>query len=118
MQHISGVALQGAIKTTMTVHHNETEAVIILQELIQSLGVEFVVAEIERCVDWLERFEVDVHLSLLAIVGNNCTTIEHQAIVWHSIVQLQALLGGSDGAQHRKTRIQILSPRETLGRAQ
>ena len=55
--------------------------------------MELVVTEVERGVDRLERFKVDVNLALLAFLGDNFTTVDHQTIRRNFVVQLQTLLG-------------------------
>lgn len=49
------------------------------------LSVEFVIAQIQGCVDWFERLKVDVDFFLFALFCHNGSTIHHQAIVWHCI---------------------------------
>jgi len=47
------------------------------------LGVKLVVAEIERCVDRLEGLKVNVNTLLLAVVCEDGSTVQHEAIVRH-----------------------------------
>ena len=65
-------ALHGAVKRTVTVHDDEPERLVIHEQLIQGLGVELVVAQVEGRIDGLERLEVDIHAPLLALVGHHC----------------------------------------------
>lgn len=69
--------------------------------------MEFVVAEVERSVDRLEGFEVNVHSSLLAVVGENGPAIEYEAIVGNTGVELEFLLSGRDGSQHGESVVLI-----------
>ena len=48
--------------------------------------MEFVVAEVERGVDGLEWLKVHVDLSLLALGGDNFTTVYDEAIWRHLVV--------------------------------
>lgn len=62
----TGVAREGAEEGAVSVHDDETELLVRLQQLAEGLCMEFVVAEVERGVDGLEGLEVDVDLALLA----------------------------------------------------
>ena len=64
--------------------------------------MKFVVAEIQRSVDRLEGLEVDVDFLLLALVRHDCAAVDDQAVWGHLGVELEAVLHGSDGAQHRE----------------
>ena len=54
--------------------------------------MEFIVAEVERSVDGLERLEVNINLSFLAFGSQDFSAVDHQAICGYFVVQLQALL--------------------------
>lgn len=97
LKNFTGVATQGTEKGTVTVHDNETELLVGLQQLTQRLGVELVVTKVERGVDGLEGFEIDVNLALLALRGDNFTTVHNQSIRGNLVIQLQTLLGGGNG---------------------
>jgi len=60
------------------------------------LGVEFIVAKIERCIDRFEGLEVDIHSLLLPIIRQDCSAIKHQPIVRYSRVEFQLLLSRGD----------------------
>lgn len=47
LQDLSGVATQSTKERTVTVHDNETEFLVRLQQLTQGFGVELVVAKVE-----------------------------------------------------------------------
>ena len=51
------------------------------------LGVELVVAQVERRVDGLERLEVEVHPLLLSLVGHDSPAVDHQPVRGHSGVE-------------------------------
>lgn len=65
--------------------------------------MEFVVAKVQRRVDGLEGFEVDVDLALLAFGGDDFTTVDDKAIGWDLGVELETLLGGGNSRQDGKT---------------
>jgi len=65
--------------------------------------MELVVTEVQRGVDGLEGLEVDVDLALLALGGQDFTTVDDEAIGRDLGVQLQALLGRGNGGQDRQT---------------
>jgi hypothetical protein len=65
--------------------------------------VELVVAQVERRVDGLEGLEVDVDLALLALCGEDLTTVDNEAIGWDLGVQLEALLGGRNSREDGET---------------
>lgn len=103
VQHLSVVPAQRPVQRPMPVHHNEPVPLIRLHQLTESLGVELVIAQVERCIDWFERLKVDVHLLFLALVRDDRPRVDDQAIRWDLGVQLQTLLGRRDCSQHRLT---------------
>jgi len=54
-----------------------------LQQLIQGLRVEFVVAEIEGGVDGLERLKVDIELLFLVVVRHDGACVDDQPVGRH-----------------------------------
>ena len=62
VEDLAVVARERAEEAAVTVHHDEAELVVGLEQLLQRLGVELVVAQVERGVDRLEGLKVDVHL--------------------------------------------------------
>lgn len=97
--NVSGVTGKGTEESSVTVHDDETELLVILEELRESLSVELVVAQVEGGVDWAERLEVDVDLSLFAFGGQDFTTVDDESIWWDLVVELQALLGRGNGGE-------------------
>jgi len=65
--------------------------------------VKFVVAEVERGVDRLERFKVDVHFALLPFLGDYRSAVDDEAVFWAFAVELETLLGGGDGSEDGET---------------
>ena len=65
--------------------------------------MEFVVAEVERRVDGFEGFKVDVDFFLFSLVGDDGSTVEDESVLWTLGVELETLLGGSDGSEDGKT---------------
>ena len=63
-----------------------------LQELVEGLCVEFVVAEVQGGVDGLEGLEVNVELLLLAIICHHCACVDDQPIGWHLQAMRQFML--------------------------
>lgn len=103
LENFTRVATESAEKGTISVHDNETELLIGLKELAQSLGVELVVAKIERGVDRLEGFKVNINLALLSFRRDDFTAVDNQSIRRNLVVQLQTLLRGCNGRQDGKT---------------
>ena len=93
LNDVSGVSTQRAEQCTVTIHDNETELLVRFEQLTESLGVELVVTEVQRGVDWLERFEVNVNLSLLSFRGDDFTAVDNEAIWRDLVVELETLLG-------------------------
>ena len=60
-----------------------TALVVSLQQLIESLHMELVVAHIERGIDGLERLKVNVELLFLAILRHHCACVNYQPIWRH-----------------------------------
>ena len=75
--NISRVTSQSAKETTVTVHDNESEAVVVCEQVRKGLGVEFIVTEVQGGVDWLEGLEIDCHFFLLSLVRHNSTTVHY-----------------------------------------
>ena len=44
-------------------------------------SMKFIVTEIERCIDWLKRFKIDVHFLFFPIIGYDCSTVNDQSII-------------------------------------
>ena len=66
MDDIPGVAAQGTKEGPVSVHNNEAKRLVGFQELAQSLGMELIVAKVQRSIDRLERFKVYVDLAFFA----------------------------------------------------
>ncbi|KAI3478310.1 hypothetical protein L1887_59786 [Cichorium endivia] len=99
----AGVAGERAEEGAVAVHDDETELGVGLEELAERLCVELVVAEVERGVDGLEGLEGEVDLLLLALVCEDGAAVNHETVVGDAIVQLETLLCGGDGGEHRQT---------------
>jgi uncharacterized membrane-anchored protein len=97
LKDLTGVTTESTKQSTVTVHDNETELLVRLQKLTQGLSVKLVVTKVQRCVDGLEGFEVDVNFALLPFGGDNFTTVHNQSIGGNLVIQLETLLGRSNG---------------------
>ena len=75
MQHFIS-HLQSSEESTVTVHHNEPESVVISKERSEGLGVKLVITEIQRGVDRLEWLKVNVHFLLLALLSDDCAAVD------------------------------------------
>ena len=62
--------------------------------------MEFVVAKVERRIDRLKRFKVNIDLSFFSLRGQDFPAVDNQTIRWHLIVKLQSLLCGRDGRKN------------------
>lgn len=65
--------------------------------------MELVVTEIKRGIDRPEWFEINVDLPLLPFGSQDFTTVDDKAIGRNLVVELEPLLGRSNGRQHRLT---------------
>jgi len=61
--------------------------------------VKFVVAEVERGVDGLERLKVDVYLAFLSLVGDDRSAVDDEAVFRAFAVELETLLGGGNSSE-------------------
>ena len=52
-------------------------------------------------VDGLVRLEIERDLLFLSLIGQDRANEQHEAVGWYTIIQFQALLGTSDGREHR-----------------
>ena len=84
MDDVASVAAQGPEQRSVAVHDDKAKLLVGLEQLAQGFGVEFVVTEIERCVDWLKGLKVDVDLSFLAFRSDDFTTVNDQSVWWGS----------------------------------
>lgn len=96
---LAGVAAESTEEGTVTIHDDEAELLVRLEQLSESFGVELVVAKIQRGVDGLERLKVDVDLALLAFLGEDFTAVDNEAVRGNLVVQLESALGGGNGGQ-------------------
>lgn len=103
LENFTSVTAESTEERTVSVHDDETELGVGLEQFAQSLGVELVVTKVKGSVDWLEGLEVNVDLALLSFRGDNFTTVDDQTIWGDLVVQLQTLLGGCDSGQDGKT---------------
>ena len=94
---VSGVPAQRSEQRAIPVHDDEAKLLVGFKQFAQGLGVEFVIAQVERRVDRFERLEIDVDLPLLAFGGDDFAAVDDQSIWRDFVVKLQALLGGRDG---------------------
>ena len=62
--------------------------------------MKLVVAKVQGGINRLERLEIDVDLSFLALRGQDFTTIYDQAIRRNLVIELQPLLGRGDGRKN------------------
>lgn len=99
VHNVSGVSAQGTEQSSVTIHDDESELLVILEQLGKSLSVELVVAKVEGGVDWSERLEVDVDLSLLALGGQDFTTVDDETVWGDLVVKLKTLLGRGDSGE-------------------
>lgn len=99
VKNLAGVAGEGAKECAVTVHDDEAEPLVGLEQLRKSLGVELVVAQVQGGVDGLEGLEVDVDLALLAFLGQDFTTVQDKAVRGNLVVELEASLCGRNGRQ-------------------
>lgn len=66
VDNFSGISAQRTEKSAISIHDDEAKFLIRLEQLAQRLRMEFVVAKIERRIDWLEGLEVNVDLSFFS----------------------------------------------------
>jgi hypothetical protein len=103
VDNLAGIARQGAEQGAVSVHDDEAKLLVRLEQLTQGFGVEFVVAEVQRRVDGLEGFKVDVDLALLALGGDDFAAVDDEAIRGDLGVQFETLLGGRDSRENGET---------------
>jgi hypothetical protein len=99
VNNFARVSRERAEQCTVSVHDDEAKLLVRLEQLAQGLGMELVVAEVQRRVDGLEGLEVDVDPALLALCGDDFTAVDDQAIRGDLGVELETLLGRGDGRE-------------------
>ena len=105
VKDVACVALQRAIQGSITIHDNEAKCVVILEQFMQSFGVEFVVAQVQRRVNRFEGLEGYRELLLLALVGHDGAAVQHQAVLGDLCEELQFLLSRCDSSQHGQSGV-------------
>ena len=68
--------LQGSEESTVSVHDNEPESVVVGEERSESFRVELVITEVQRGVDRLERLEVNVHFLLFTLLSDDGAAVD------------------------------------------
>lgn len=66
--------------------------------------MESAITHVQRSVDRLERFKCKGNLLLFAFIVQNCTDKDTKTVVRDSVVELEFLLGGSNGGKDGKSR--------------
>lgn len=72
--------------STISFHHAPLSHMV-PQLFRTNLGVEFVVAEVERGVDGLEWLEIPAHLLFLTLLCDDRATVQHQPVRGHSRIK-------------------------------
>jgi hypothetical protein len=80
VDNLAGVAEHSAEKAAVSVHNDESKLLVIFKQLRQRFDVEFVVAQVKRCVDGPERLEIYCDLALFAIICHDGAAVKHKAI--------------------------------------
>ena len=65
--------------------------------------MKFIVTQIEGGVDRLEGLKINIYALFLAFVGDYCAAVNDEAVLGALVIELEALLRRSDGAENRKT---------------
>lgn len=65
--------------------------------------MKFIVAEVERRIDWLEGLEVNVDLPFFAFCGDDFTAVDNQPIGRDLVIKLKPLLGRGNCRQDRES---------------
>mmetsp|Transcript_9829 Transcript_9829/g.18360 ORF Transcript_9829/g.18360 Transcript_9829/m.18360 type:complete len:233 (+) Transcript_9829:1300-1998(+) len=110
VKNLASITTKGTEEGSVTIHDNKTVLIIRFEQLVKRFSMELVVTEIERGVNGLEGFKVDVHFLLFTIIRHNSTRVHDKTIRRNLVVKLQPLLSRSDSREHRKpidTRLDI-----------
>lgn len=90
LQYLSVIALETSIQTSITIHNDEAELVIVLKQDVQRLGLELAAATVYVLVDGLEGLEVVVdHLFGAPVVHEDLTAEDHQTVLGRLVVVLK-----------------------------
>lgn len=96
---VPGIATKGTEESPIPIHDDESKFLIRFEELAERLRVEFVVTQVKRGVDGLERLKIYIDLPFLPLRRDDFSTVYDQAIRRNFSVELEALLCGSDCGQ-------------------
>mmetsp|Transcript_16231 Transcript_16231/g.50376 ORF Transcript_16231/g.50376 Transcript_16231/m.50376 type:complete len:399 (+) Transcript_16231:242-1438(+) len=79
--HVAG---DGEVVAPVTVDDDEAKALIGLEHAVELIGVELVVAHVERARHGLERLDVEGDLLLLVVLGEHGAAVDDQAVRRHA----------------------------------
>ena len=58
MENVSHITLESGEKGAITIDNNETEFLVILEQVVEALGVELVLAFVHFRLNWSERLDI------------------------------------------------------------
>jgi len=90
-------------ESTVTIHDDETEFLIIFKESLESLSVEAVIAHVEGGLERLERLNINRNLLLLTIGSQNFTAVKNETVFRDFVIELQTLLSRGNSRKDGKT---------------
>jgi len=94
LQDLLVVSLQSSVEHTITIHDDESELLVVLQERLEWLSVEPVLALIREHSLGHEGLKVDRHLLFrLAVLEHDDTAENDETVRWVGSVQLQFFSG-------------------------
>jgi len=102
VQNVSGISLQSGKKGATTINNDETEFLIVFKEIIQTGGMELILAFIQERCCWSEWLDIESNLLFCFVIFHQDLSAENnQTICWGCFPKLQLFSGRGDSALDR-----------------
>ena len=94
LQDCSLITLQSGEQCTASVHDDEAELLVVLEQVVETFGVEFVLASVQERLAWSEWLDVKSNLLLRFVIFHQDNTAEDdQSVFWGLSPDLQLFSG-------------------------
>ena len=90
LQNVSHISLKGGEQSTTSIDDDESEFLVILEQVLQAGGVELILTLVHFVLDWSEWLDVEGDpLFGLVVVHQNLSAEDQQTVSWDVFIQLQ-----------------------------
>jgi len=97
MEDVSNVTLESSEKGAITINDDEPKFLVIFEQVVETLGMELVLALVHFGLNWSKRLDIQSDLFLsFVVVHQNLAAENNETILWYLLVKLQFLLCRGD----------------------